>query len=284
VRRHVMADPPDVLVAVDSFLVPFTFPALLGTRVRRVAWEHFNLGTNLNMRSRALARPIAALISHDVLTLTLDDAGAWRAAFPWARARLHAMPNSLPTPRPIRNPYSVDGASRRLVIAAGRLDGQKGFDRLLDAWALIEQDVPDWTLAVYGHGPDEDTLRAQMQRLGVQRVALHPPTANIHGVYAQAGAYALSSRHEGLPMVLIESQAQGIPAVAFDCRTGPAEIIRGGGHLVPDGDVPAFASTLRTLLRDDATRAAMSDAAFEDAARYDAPLVLNRWAALLEGR
>lgn len=281
VRAAVQRWKPDVFIAVDSFLSVFAFPVLLDLPVRRVAWEHFNVRTDLNMRSRRLARWAAAYLGHDVVTLTEQDTQHWTRAFPRARASIGTIPNLLPFARPATNPYALE---RRVVLAAGRLDGQKGFDLLLEAWAQIEAQHPEWRLELLGEGVEEANLRRQATQLGLQRWTLRGSTTAIEEAYRQAGVYCLSSRHEGLPMVLLESQAYGVPAVAFDCPTGPAEILAsGGGRLVAAQQVSALAQTLAEVLSQPAQRLDMSGRAYDGSQRYLPEQILARWVTLLTG-
>ena len=103
-------------------------------------------------------------------------------------------------------------------------------------------------------------------------------------VYEQASLLALTSRYEGLPMALLESQAFGIPAVAFDCQCGPKEIIRDGetGILVPEGDIAGLAKALQRLMQDDGLRKKMGEAAFRQAVRWDTDAIMQQWTTLFE--
>ncbi|MFK7601999.1 glycosyltransferase [Deinococcus sp. SM5_A1] len=289
VRRELLRRRPDVLITVDTFLAGFAFPAVLDLPMLRVAWEHFNFRTDLNMRSRHLARVIAAHLGHHVVTLTGQDRDWWRAAFPLARATVTAIVNPLPLVRPAPNPYSPQN---RVVLGMGRLTDQKGFDLLLRAWADIETDSTetgstessgsDWQLQIYGTGAEEQRLRELAAELKLRRWELHSPTSDVLAVYRAAGIYALSSRYEGLPMVLMESQAYGVPAVAFDCPTGAAELLSvGGGLLIPVGDVPALSLALRSLMSRPELRENLSDRAYAGTKRYDLELVLGQWLRLL---
>ncbi len=284
VRRELLLRRPDVLITVDTFLAGFAFPAVLDLPMLRVAWEHFNFRTDLNMRSRRLARVIAAHLGHQVVTLTGQDRDWWRAAFPLARATVTAITNPLPVARPATNPYSPQN---RVVLGMGRLTGQKGFDLLLRAWAEIETDSTEtsgseWQLQIYGTGAEEQRLRDLAVELKLRRWELRPPTTDVLAVYCAAGIYALSSRYEGLPLVLMESQAYGVPAVAFDCPTGAAELLSvGGGMLVPVEDVAALASALRSLMSQPELRQDLSDRAYAGTRSYDLEPVLGQWLRLL---
>jgi glycosyltransferase involved in cell wall biosynthesis len=279
-RRRFRADRPDVLIVVDTFLCAFAFPAALGLRARRVAWEHFHFYTDLGMRSRRFGRWAAAFLGRHVVTLTQQDVQQWTQAFPAALARIRSIANPLSFAPPSLNPYL---AANRTVLAVGRLDDQKGFDLLLDSWAMIEPEFPEWSLKILGSGTREQGLRQQAARLKLKRWSLEGATSQIEQEYRAAGVYALSSRHEGLPMVLMESQAYGVPAVAFNCPTGPADLLGpGGGLLVEAGSTFAFAAALRRVMSDSQLRQDMSQQAFENSARYEAGRILDQWTAFLE--
>ncbi|PVR98801.1 hypothetical protein C4663_23105, partial [Salmonella enterica subsp. enterica serovar Give] len=134
----------------------------------------------------------------------------------------------------------VDG----LIVALGRLVPQKGFDLLIDAFALVGPQLPEARLEIWGAGPEEARLRAQIARLGLaDRVSLPGQTTHAADVLSSATVVALSSRVEGFPNVLLEAMALGRPVVALDCRYGPAEIIRHGvdGLLVTSREPHALA-------------------------------------------
>lgn len=145
---------------------------------------------------------------------------------------------------------------KKYVLAVGRLVKQKGFDRLLEAWRQIGGKFPAWRLAIIGAGPDETELKnlAATYKVAPQ-VDFVAPQKNLAAVYQHAQIFAMSSRAEGFPMVLLEAMAAGLPAVSFNC-TGPDVIIRGGidGFLVKQADVQAFAQQLATLMQQETLR------------------------------
>lgn len=278
-RRQFRRIRPGAVVAVDTYLSLYAYPAALGLRARRIGWEHFNYSVDFNMNTRRLSRHLAAYGGHEVVTLTATDEQLWRAASPGARATLRHIVNPLPFAPRRPNPYSP---GRRTVLAAGWLNGRKGFDLLLRAWAQVEPHLPDWQLRIVGEGPLEADLRAQAAGLGLERVQWAGTIQDMEAEYLRAGVFCLSSRQEGLPMVLIESQACGVPAVAFDCPTGPAELLApGGGVLVENGNVDALAASLREVMASPERRLDLSAAAYDASTRYDPERVLDEWESLL---
>jgi len=281
-RRH----PTDILIGAETSVMLLALPAAAGLGVSCLGWEHFNFNTVFNRpRGRLnrwrLGRRLTARFASAVVVLTRRDAELWRAGSGALRARIDVIANPLPfSPTPV-NPYC---AERRVVLAAGRLTEQKGFDLLIDAWSRLEGDFPDWTLRIVGGGGEEEAnLRAQVRRAGLGRVVLAGEVRDMGAEYRGAGVYCLSSRYEGLPMVLLEAQAHGLPVVAFDCETGPREVIEQGenGLLVPPQDPAALAAALRGVLTDAARRTRMSERSHASANRFGPERIVAEWERLL---
>lgn len=132
--------------------------------------------------------------------------------------------------------------------AVGRLVEQKGFDLLLDAYRKALDSQPDLpNLLIVGTGPDESQLKGQASRLALDdKVSFYGFSQNPYYLIRHAEAFLLSSRHEGMPTVLVEAMYLDTPVIAFDCPTGPAELIKDGdnGFLVPAGDTDALARAI----------------------------------------
>lgn len=157
------------------------------------------------------------------------------------------LPESAPTP---------------YVLAAGRLVGLKNFPLLLRAFAKIAAEKPDLNLVILGEGDDRAELETLRAELGLQeRVSLPGFTDNPYPWLKHAAAFVLSSNWEGLPTVLIEALAAGVPVVATDCPSGPSEILEGGrlGRLVPVNDVDALATALLEAVQENGNPAQPAD-------------------------
>jgi glycosyltransferase involved in cell wall biosynthesis len=190
------------------------------------------------------------------------------------------IPNALPP---------LDGGpadpAARVIVAAGRLTYQKGFDLLVPAFARVAREHPDWQLRIYGGGPERDALRALIAEHGLaDRAYLMGPARRLGEELAKGSVFALSSRFEGFGLVIVEAMSKGLAVVSFDCPRGPGEIITHGhdGVLVPDGDVPGLAAALGAMARDGAERARAGREARASAGRYALPAVGAVWEGLLE--
>jgi len=218
-------------------------------KVVRVAQEHMNLAAYHPAVREQIARHYGRFDVIAVLTET-------------TRAEYRAVLDRTPV---VRVPNAVHMEHRKhsdqsnpVVIAAGRLVPQKGFDLLIPAFAAVAAAFPEWTLRIFGTGPSQRRLQEGIDEHGMGgRIRLMGRSDRIHEELAQASIYALSSRIEGLPMAMIEAMGHALPIAAFDCPTGPADVLTHGkdGLLVPPRDVEALAAGIEQLLNDPARRA-----------------------------
>ena len=189
------------------------------------------------------------------------------------KVRLVRIPNSA---RELGEPADLDA---KQVLAAGRLTRQKGFDWLLPAWAQVEAKHPDWKLKICGEGNWRERLEAQAAELGLKNVAMPGSCPDMEHQMATHSIYALSSRFEGFPLILCEAMSKGMAPVAFDCPTGPAEMIRDGenGLIVPLGDVDGFAAALIRMIEDDELRHRCGPGAFETGKGFKMDAIGPMW-------
>lgn len=177
-------------------------------------------------------------------------------------------------------PQKVSDLTEPVIVAAGRYAPEKGYDRLIEAFARIAPDHPAWVLKIFGHGPQHQRLRKLAESKGLaERVVLPGLADDIEAELRAASVFALSSIHEGLPMALAEAMACGVPCVAFDCAPGVREIVKDGidGIVVPPRDVSALAAGLAKLVGDPQLRRRFGSAARENVRRFAPDAVLSQW-------
>lgn len=205
------------------------------------------------------------------VTLTEEDLGYWQGV-----DGAVAIPNA----SPYKSDTPADVTTSRKVLAVGRLTHQKGFERLIRAWAAVAPEHPGWKLEIVGSGPQLDMLLNMAADAGVASSVLFSGNCPDMGAkYRTAALLAMTSRYEGLPMALIEGQTFGLPAVAMDCKCGPRDVITDGsdGFVTPAGDTAAFASRLSQIMTDGDLRSRMARNALAASARYRRDAIMNRW-------
>ena len=188
-------------------------------------------------------------------------------------------------------PNPAHSSSRRAslvskrIIAIGRLTYPKNFSSLIRAFAIVGQLFPDWSLDIFGDGDERDTLSSEIFSLGLNStIRLMGNTSDVLSILPDYSIFAMSSRFEGFPLVLVEALSCGLPVVSYACPCGPKDIIRNGvdGFLVPPGDETLLAESLCCLIENEALRKKMGASAFERAKDYSLEKIIPLWMSLFK--
>jgi glycosyltransferase involved in cell wall biosynthesis len=168
----------------------------------------------------------------------------------------------------------------KLLLTVGRIDYPKGYDLLIEAFGLFCQKNRDWKLKIIGDGPLKPLIERLAKEKGIDdRITISPATGQIEKEYRAASIFLMTSRSEGLPMVLLEAQSCGLPIVTFDCETGPAEIVHHGedGYLVPLNNFEEMSDRLLELAADPDKRKTFGARARENVKRFLPDEVFKEW-------
>lgn len=203
----------------------------------------------------------------------------------------NAVQSNLPSGPPIIRPEQTLQPGRKLLLAAGTKPFQKGFDLLVEAFAQVASDHPDWDLAIPGLLPSrneagisgQDILDAAARSGIADRVFLPGHLGNIPDWYAVTDLFVLSSRFEGFPNVLVEAMGAGRACVAFNCDTGPEDIIEDSvnGLLVHDLTAEALAEALTRTMGDPELRADLAREASQVTERFAPDAIMAKWCDVL---
>lgn len=166
------------------------------------------------------------------------------------------------------------------VISLGRMNYQKGYDLLIEAWAKIDAKIEGWTLKIFGNGEDKQALRDAAARHHFKNeFQVNDAISDVSEKLQESELYVLSSRVDNFPMVLLEALSHGLPVVSFDCPTGPRNIITSNsdGLLVKNGDTDALADGLLALINDAQKRSTMGASALKNVMRFSPAVVMQQW-------
>ncbi len=266
---------PDVVIIVDAGRSFVNIPAAKGYKT--ITWEHFNVEHNWHW-GHSLSRRIAAKHSDVIVALTHHDASVYAG-------RLGAKRSIC-----IYNPVTIDNSapselSQKICMTAGRLTKDKNFIDLVRAWGMTKARQKGWKLRIIGRGELEGMLKEEVERLGISAsVEFLPPQKDMPSQYRDASLCAMSSLHEGLPLVLIEAMSMGLPIVCYDSPHGPREVVSDGetGILVKYLDVSALAESLDKVMLNDELRHQMSARALKEVDKFSVKRIVDIWVKLLD--
>ncbi|KNB51602.1 glycosyltransferase [Streptomyces caatingaensis] len=285
VRAHLAATDADVVIATRPKLIGY-LAAYGADRYLRIGQEHLTHEAHVPELHAVMDPAINALDAF--ATVSEADAGHYRDRLPGGgRAKVLAIPNAVPAPAA----EPSDGTSK-IIVSAGRLVSVKRYDRLIDAFARIADERPDWQLRIYGRGTSKAKLRARIEKLGLyERITLMGARSPIETEWSKGAVAAVASDAESFGMTIVEAMHAGLPVIATDCPHGPREILTDGtdGVLVPlspsgdeDANVEAYAEALLKLTGDAGQRARLGAAARGAAKRYEPDAIARRYERLFE--
>lgn len=284
--RYMMELRPDIIVSVARREINFITKVKDGSK--KIAEIHFARTFYRKINIRCLPEFVNKWIScfwmnrlldnlkklDRFIVLTHEDSKNWPEL-----NNVVVIPNFISS---IPN-YKSDRSSKA-VIAVGRYSWQKGFDLLIEAWAIVNKKHPDWILNIYGGG-DNNAFQCIVENKGLSDVIhCNPAVSDIFNRYYKSSFFVLSSRYEGLPLVIIEAMGAGLPVVSFACPCGPRDMIRDGynGFLVDNGDVEQLAIKICYLIENGDIVNVMGENAISSIKDFNKEAIMNRWIKLFE--
>lgn len=289
-RRHrraltelLMRERPDVVVSLypsESSFIPS-----IDDGSKKVLELHYSKFFRIQYGRKGLLGMIDRWRTHEdekivgrfdrFVVLTNEDRGYWGDL-----PNMEVIPNAA-----MRLGDGRSDVMKHRVLAVGRLDYQKGFDRLICAWELVQKSgkYKDWVLDIFGQGEWQGMLQRMIDEKGLQEsLRINPPTKTIGKEYASSSLLVMSSNYEGFPMVMIEAMACGVPVVSFDFMCGPKDIIKQGqnGLIVNNGDVEGLADAIMRVMDDESFRKRLSQNALSVVSTYSEEAVMAQWTKL----
>ena len=278
-RRALRDVQPDMIIAFTHYIFFYVRLWTYGYDTPIIASDHTSMGRDLGHFSNFIRHKYYA--KADIVTILTNKDSL-------------LLGDKLPNKVIVYNPVTFDGLvqpteRRRNIICVGRKDfwSVKGFDRMIQIWSMLASEYPEWVLEIVGPGQkdSEDKLMMIVDKYRLHgRVRFVGEQSDMQTVYTNASIFALPSRVEGFPMVLLEAMSQGCACVSFSMQGAIKEIINDGldGSIVADDDISGFAEKLKELIEDDVRRESYSTNAMKNVQRFSKNRFIDRWEELIK--
>ena len=284
--KELMRIRPDITISLLRREINFINDIKDGSR--KIGEMHINRANyrNYNTERVSLLKKLFAKFWSSNLLLYLQKLDKLVVLTERDRESWVELSNVVTIPDPLSlSPTTSSSLTEKRVVSIARYSHEKGIDLLLKAWSMVQKQISDWRLDVYGDG-DRTHYEQLVDELQIdrERCCLHARTDDVEKEYRISSIFVLSSRFEGFGMVLTEAMACGLPVVAFDCPWGPRSIINDGddGSLVENGNVEALADSLVRLMGDAALRQRMAANGIKNVQRFSIDYIAECWKDLFE--
>ena len=293
-RKFLKSEKVDIVFCEAMTPVLETFLATRGLPVKFIFHEHSSSGFRLRKQNKSqkqrlhtwFLQQIINRFTDGIIVLTEKEAEVYTNRYFVPMEKIHVLYNFLEE-KLIDESVQYDETSRAL-ITVGRIEYQKGFEYLVEVARKVFARHPDWHWDIYGEG--EEWYTEQIRDLIAKNkledhVFLKGTQANLYDVYPQYSLYVMTSRYEGLPMVLLEAKAKELPIVSFDIHAGPSDIIRDSvdGYLVSSFDTDAMADKICYLIEYPEVRKDFSDHAYGNIDKFRKETIMAKWKDLIDG-
>lgn len=273
-KKYIKINRPNIVIGTmhnfNSIL-----PLIRNNKFKNIGCEHLCYAFSAGTLSKYIRKIMYKKLDY-VVTLTDEDALNYKKI----NKNVISIPNNISF-------YPDRGAKldNKIILSVGRLTYQKGFDMLIDVFKLVNEKHKDWKLRIVGGGELKEELEEKINVNNLKDyVELVGSTNNVELEYKEASIYAMSSRYEGFPMVLLEAKSYGLPCISFDCPTGPKEIINQSkdGIIVDLNDVKAFANSISKLIENDEMRKQYGINGRQDVLTYSEDNIRLKWLKLFK--
>lgn len=279
-RKYLKCNKIDILVDVDVSLDLFSIPATRFTKIKLISWEHFNFYENLGMKLRDISRKLAARFSDYIVTITKEDKGYFEQ-----NLKLKCPICNIYNPIKTDTDYGEYSYDSNIIISAGRLTYQKGFDILVDVAKIVFYKHPHWVWYILGEGSDRAFIEEKIKQMNLENnVILKGEVKDIDNYYKQAAMFVLTSRFEGFGLVLAEAKSYNLPTISFKCKAGPSEIIIDeiNGNLIECFNIEEMAKSICNLIENQDKRIFFSKNALDGMNKFEIKKIVNEWDLLLD--
>lgn len=279
-RNYIKENNIDVLIDVDTILDVFSIPATRFTKTKFIAWEHFNFYENLGVKFRDLGRKLSARYADCIVTITEEDLGYFKENLN-IRNKIVNIYNPITLKNVDDISYSSDS---KIIISAGRLTYQKGFDMLVEVAKRVFEVHPSWKWYLLGEGEDRKLIEDKIKEYSLENnIILMGNVKDIENYYKKASMFVLTSRFEGLGMVILEAMNYKLPVVSFACKVGPKEMIADNvnGFLIEEKNIEGMHNKICKLIENKQIRNDFSKNSNINLDKFNKKKICDEWDKLI---
>lgn len=270
----------DVVIDIDIVLDCLSIPAVKGTKIKVISWEHFNYDYEITVLYRRLILKYSVKRSDYVVTLTERDKESY-GKYLKRKDRISAIYNPI---EPVCEEENTQ--KENWIITTCSLVKYKGIDFLVKTAEIVLSKHKDWKWLVLGDGDMKNYLKERIKKNQLEgRLILTGRVNNVNEYLKKAQIFVLTSRREGLPMCLLEARANSLPSISFDIITGPSVIIDDGvnGFLIKPFDCNEMGNKISLLIEDRELRESFSKKTKLGIEKFDIEYILDRWKQIIDG-
>ena len=256
-----------------------SYVAARNTGVKVIYCEHSNLVNKTYGKKHEFRQWIGAKTSDLVVTLTDADKAAFEKRY-GIEGKVKYIYNWYEGP--VSKEYNVLSTK---IISVGRLKSVKGYDRMVKVAEIVLAKHKDWSWHIYGEGDYDKTLKSLIDEAGLQsQMILMGNDPDVVRKYKDYAICVMTSYYEGFALALVEAEANLVPAVSFDCPTGPGEIIQNdfNGYLVDDGNIEKMAEVINMLIDNPDVRERLSYNGADTIKKFDKHVICDEWIKTIE--
>lgn len=264
----------DVFVSAGMKYVPIT--SFMSKRCRYIAWEHYNSYDTVMGSITWYGRRIACKKADGIVVLTKEDKDNYCKLFQVSPSKVFNIFNPMET----KTKDIVYNEQSKAIVSCGRLVSIKGFDMLIDVAQKVFSTHTDWKWDIYGEGQEKDNLQKKINDYHLENhVILKGNVSNMDNIYHNYSFLVLTSRSEGLGLVLNEAHQNKLPIVSFDCPYGPRNVIENdvNGYLIECFDTEAMAEKINYLIDNVEARKSMAEKTNFDKDKFKIENIINEW-------
>lgn len=281
VKEFIKNNNIDVIISAGTIWSIIDTIATKNTRCKSIVWEHFNYYYNKSSVIERISKKIATTKADAFVVLTKKDKENYEQNM--------KIKNEIVT---IYNPFCAKKDSNyryncnsNIILSSGRLTSQKGFDMLIEVAEELVKKNCNFEWIVLGEGPERLTLESLAKEKSVDKyVKFIGRVKDVESYYKKAKMFVMTSRYEGLPLVLLEAKTYSLPIISFDCNCGPGELIENStnGVLIQPYEIKKMSEEIFALLYDNERCIKYSENAKKNMLEFDENVVVKKWSDLID--